>query len=329
MRILVGDIGGTKTLLALYEGRDARALEETRRERYENASRDALGPILVDFLGRTEPVDAAVFGVAGPVEDDVCRATNLPWVIDAARIATELSIPRTALINDSEAVALGLDELSEESLVVLQDRRIEAMAPRAVLGAGTGLGEAIIIPTGKDLPRVLATEGGHVDFAPRDEDEIALLRFALERHARVSVERVVSGPGLALIYDHVVAAKLAPPSSLFDAVPASEDRSALIGEAGARGDDEAARIALDRFVSLYGAEAGNLALKCLPFGGLYIAGGIAPKVIDALRAGHFMKSFRTKGRMTPLLDRIRVSVVMDPAVGLLGARRKALSLLRT
>lgn len=328
MRVLSGDVGGTKTLLALYEGKDAASLRETRRQRYENAGRDGLAPILADFVRRTEPLDAAVVGVAGPVEEDVCTATNLPWVIDARKLAAQLSIPRTALINDFEAVALGIDELSEDSLVVLQDRRLDPKAPRAVLGAGTGLGEAIIVPTGQGLPRVLATEGGHVDFAPRDDTEIDLLRFARERYARVCVERVVSGPGLALVYDHVVASGAAPPCpAVRDADPGA-DRSALISEAALERGDPAARLALDRFVSLYGAEAGNLALKCLPFGGLYVAGGVAPKIIDALTTGGFIEAFRAKGRMKPLLDRVRVSVVMDPAVGLLGARRKAVALLR-
>ena len=175
---------------------------------------------------------------------------------------------------------------------------------------------------------MLSSEGGHVDFAPRDDAEIDLLRFARERFTRVSVERIVSGPGLALVYDHVVASGAAAPSPAVEAAAPGEDRSAVIGRAGLDPKDRAAHLALERFVSMYGAEAGNFALKCLPFGGLYVAGGIAPKIIAALETGGFVAAFRAKGRMESLLDRIRVSVVMDPAVGLLGARRKAVALLR-
>lgn len=328
MRILAGDLGGTKTLLALYEGSSGAVPSETRRVRYENASRDGLAPILEDFLAGAGAIDAAVLGVAGPVEDDVCAATNLPWVIDARRLAESLSIPRAALLNDFEAIALGLAELPASSLVVLQEGRVDASAPRAVLGAGTGLGEAILVPTTADgLPRVLATEGGHVDFAPRDDVEIDLLRFARARFSRVCVERLVSGPGLALIYDHVVASGAAPAAPGIGELGPDDDKSAHIARAALAGGDPAARLALERFVSLYGAEAGNLALKCLPFGGLYVAGGIAPKLIEALRGGGFVDAFRAKGRMAALLARVRVSVVMDPAVGLLGARRKALALI--
>ncbi len=327
MRILAGDLGGTKTLLALYEGTDGAAPSEVRRERYENASRDGLAPILAEFLAGAGPLDGAVLGVAGPVEDGVCAATNLPWVIDARRLAESLSIPRVALLNDFEAVALGLAELPASSLVVLQEGRVDPRAPCAVLGAGTGLGEAILVPAGGELPRVLPTEGGHVDFAPRDDAEIELLRFARARFSRVCVERLVSGPGLALIYDHVIASGAARASAELPTLGPEGDKSASIARAALAGSDPAARLALERFVSLYGAEAGNLALKCLPFGGLYVAGGIAPKLIDALRAGGFVDAFRAKGRMATLLARVRVSVVMDPAVGLLGARRKALSLI--
>ncbi|MBX3274135.1 MAG: glucokinase [Sandaracinaceae bacterium] len=326
MRILVGDIGGTKTLLALYEGARAAELRETRRERYENASSDGLAPILADFVASGEPIDAAVLGVAGPVEDDVCNATNLPWVIDARRLAAQLAIPRAALINDFEAVALGLDALPSSALEVLQDRPADPGAPRAVLGAGTGLGEAILVPTGGALPRVLPTEGGHVDFAPRDEVEIDLLRFAQARFPRVCVERLVSGPGIAVVYDHIVASGAAPASPSVPDATSGDDRSAAISRAAAAGE-EAAGLAIRRFVSLYGAEAGNFALKCLPFGGLYVAGGIAPRMIEALRAGGFIEAFRAKGRMAPLLDRVRVSVVLDPAVGLLGAKAKAVAML--
>lgn len=328
MRILVGDVGGTKTLLALYEGPDARSLREVRRARFQNAAHSGLAPVLRAFVDPSESVDATVIGVAGPIDGDACTATNLPWTIDARELSQRLSVPTTALLNDFEAIALGLGELPDEALVVLQDREIDPGAPQAVIGAGTGLGEAIVVPRDHGLPRVLPTEGGHVDFAPRDDAEIDLLRHARERFGRVSVERLVSGPGLGTIYEHIVASGEAPPSAAVRArIDAGEDAGAVIGELGATGADASASAAVKRFVSLYGVEAGNLALKSLPFGGFYVAGGIAPKLIDVVRDGTFLAAFCGKGRMEPLMDRIHVSVVMDPAVGLLGARRKAVDLL--
>lgn len=328
MRILVGDVGGTKTLLALHEGPDARSLREVRRVRFENAIEDGLAPILRRFVDPTETVDAAVIGVAGPIDGGVCRATNIPWTVDAREVASRLSISKTALLNDFEAIALGIDELPDEALRVLSDRPVDASAPKAIIGAGTGLGEAILVPHERGLPIVLPTEGGHVDFAPRDDVEIDLLRHARERFGRVSVERIVSGPGLATIYEHVIASGEATASAAVTArLDAGEDPGAVIGDQ--RASDPAAAIAVERFVSLYGAEAGNLALRSLPFGGLYVAGGIAPKLIDVLEAGAFLEAFLAKGRMRSLLDRIPIRVVMDSGVGLLGARRKAVDLLRS
>ncbi|MCZ7677966.1 MAG: glucokinase [Sandaracinaceae bacterium] len=178
------------------------------------------------------------------------------------------------------------------------------------------------------MPRVLPTEGGHTDFAPRDETEIALLRFLLRRHAHVSYERIVSGPGIEALYDFVVAEGLAARDEAFAArLAEGQDRAALIGQAALEGTDAASARAVALFASIYGAEAGNLALKTLPFGGLFVAGGIATKLAAVLRTGGFLRAFRDKGRMEPVLDRVRVSVVLEPRVGLLGARRAAAALL--
>lgn len=322
MRILVGDVGGTKTLLALYEGDDPEALVETRRARFENAGRAGLEGIAAEFAAGA--LDAASFGVAGPIQGEVCAATNLPWVVDAPALAAHLNVSRVHLLNDFEAIALALDIVPDASLAILQDRPVVPDAPKAVIGAGTGLGQAIVVPTGGALPRVLPTEGGHVDFAPRDDAEIDLLRFLQRRHGRVSIERILSGPGLSAVYDHVLASGEAPSTSATrERIERTDDRAAVIGELGASGDDPAAGIAVGRFVSLYGAAAGNLALSCLPFGGLYLAGGIAPKLLERIRDGAFMSSFRAKGRMERILDRVRVSVITDPSIALLGALRRA------
>ena len=328
MRVIAADVGGTKTLVALYEGAPG-ALVELARRRYESAAFEGVEPILSDFLGGVQgAIDAAALGIAGPVAEDTCKTTNLPWELDARRIERALGIPRARLLNDFEAVALGLGELDEGALEVLQDRPTDPSAPAVVLGAGTGLGEAILVPSaaGDALPSVHPTEGGHTDFAPRDEEEIALWRFLMERHGRVSVERVLSGRGLEAIYEHLVAQGAPTTPALARHLAEAEDRAAVIGEAGATGTDPACARAVARFVSIYGSEAGNFALKTLPFGGLYVAGGIAPKLIEVIRAGAFVQAFRAKEPMEAVLDRIRVSVVLDSCVGLYGARRVAVSL---
>lgn len=327
MRVIAADVGGTKTLVALYEGAPG-ALVELGRRRYESAAFEGVEPILSDFLGGAEgAIDAAALGVAGPVAEDRCKTTNLPWELDARRIERALGIPRARLLNDFEAVALGLGELDEGALEVLQDRPADPSAPAVVLGAGTGLGEAILVPSaGGALPGVHPTEGGHTDFAPRDEEEIALLRFLMARHGRVSIERVLSGRGLEAIYEHLVTEGAPTTPALTRRLAEAEDRAAVIGEAGAAGADPACARAVARFVSIYGSEAGNFALKTLPFGGLYVAGGIAPKLIEVIRAGAFVQAFRAKEPMEAVLDRIPVSVVLDSCVGLYGARRVAVSL---
>lgn len=326
MRVVAGDVGGTKTLVALYEGEPS-SLVEIESRRYESARYAGIAPILRDFLGEaTRTVQAACFGVAGPVVDDTCRATNLPWQLDARRLEQELGIARAHLINDFEAVALGIGELPDASFATLQDRPAAPHGVAAVLGAGTGLGQAILLPArdAGGLPTVMPTEGGHSDFAPRDETEIALLRYLLERHPRVSYERILSGSGLEALYHFVVASELAPTSDAFVArLAQAHDAAAAIGDAALTGEDPACTRAAELFASIYGAEAGNLALKTLPRAGLFVAGGIAPKLIDLIRSGPFVASFRAKSPMETVLDAIPIHVVLDARVGLFGARRVA------
>ncbi len=327
MRVVAADVGGTKTLMALYEGTPG-SLGKVSSHRYESRDHAGVAAILADFLGEgVKTVDAAAIAVAGPVIGDTCKATNLPWEIDARRIEKDLGIARAKLLNDFEAVALGIGELQPAQFAVLADRPIDVTAPAAVLGAGTGLGEAIVIGVEDALPRVLPTEGGHSDFAPRDDVEIELLRFLLKRHKRVSYERVLSGRGLEALYEFVTSTGLAETSGATTAVlDAADDRAAIIGEFAISKADAACVLAVEIFASVYGAEAGNLALKTLPRAGVFIAGGIAPKLIDVLRSGTFMKAFLAKGRMQRVLDTIRVSVVLEPIVGLLGARRVAVAM---
>ena len=319
MRVLAADVGGTKTALGLYEvdrGEPCRTLQEQILP--------SVGPSVSALLGEFMPsdprVDVAVFSVAGPVVDGVCETTNLPWVLSESELSQELGA-RTVLINDFHAVAVGVSELPASQLRVLQAGKRDPAGVYAVIGAGTGLGEAVALPVGGGI-RVLPGEGGHCDFAARDEIELRLARFLSAKGDHLSVERVVSGPAIGSLYDFVVSEGLAPRDSETERrCVGGEARAAVISERA--GVDKAAARALELFVSAYGAEAGNLALKVLPRGGVYVAGGIAARLVDQLDWNLFMRSFRAKGRMYELLGSIPVSVVLDPNVGLLGARAYA------
>jgi glucokinase len=325
--LLAGDIGGTKTALSLYAREADGTCRELASAKYPSAQYSGLAPIVRQFFQEAASkhgalsLRAAGFGVAGPVEHGICKTTNLPWVLDEKILAEGLGA-QVSLINDFHAVALGIFELAPHEFAVLQQGEVDREAPAAIVGAGTGLGEAIVMPTANG-PHVIASEGGHVDFAPRTALEVELLKFLWRRHRRVSVERVVSGQGLRALYDFVIDHKLAPESEKVRAQLEAEDAGKVIGEHGVRGTDAACEHAVNMFVSLYGAEAGNLALKVLPHRGLFVAGGIAPKLIEKLRDGSFMHAFLDKGRLSSSLQRLHVSVVMNPQVGLLGARKRA------
>jgi len=327
MRLIAGDVGGTKTYLALYERASGGSFTEVQTARYDSPAFHGLGPMVRVFLGaETKSVSRAAFGVAGPVVDDRCKATNLPWTIDARVLEADLGIERVTLLNDFQAIALAMSHVPASDLVVLSEREVEPAGPVAIIGAGTGLGEAILLPAGDGRPaRVLASEGGHTDFAPRDETEMELLKFLLRRHKRVSYERVLSGPGLVTLYEFVIAHGLAPERGETRIRMQDTDPAQVIGESALAGSDPTCERAVDMFVSLYGAEAGNLALKVLPFGGLFVAGGIAAKLLPKMRSGLFMESFVHKGRMSGLLEGMRVAIVTNPRVGLLGARAAALA----
>ena len=322
MRLLAGDVGGTKTYLCLYEQNDAGEFVAVAETRYESAAFQGLTPMVEAFLGSDRQIDAAAFGVAGPVVNDECRATNLPWKLSARAMEKDLSIPKVRLINDFHAVALGVPVLKDDQLCVLQDAPIDPKGAIAIIGAGTGLGEGVALPSEKGL-QVIASEGGHTDFAPRNDLEVDLLRFLLKRHARVSYERVVSGPGLHTVYEFLISSGRAEELPETRAQMREMDPSAVIGMAATSGSDPACVMAVEVFVSAYGAEAGNLALKVIPHGGLFIAGGVAVKLIESIKQGGFMESFLFKGRMSTLLEGIRVAVVMEQKVGLLGAREQA------
>ncbi len=316
--ILAGDVGGTKTTLALLDEVDHR-LEVLEQERFPSQDHESLEAIVDTFMkDRQQKVQWACFGVAGPVKKGHSRITNLPWVIDAHVLADHLGVETVELINDLEANAYGLGVLGPDDFAVLNEGSGDAEGNAAIIAAGTGLGEAGIFWDGRHH-HPFACEGGHTDFAPRDETEVELLRFLLARFDRISYERIVSGPGLFVIYQFLRdAGRHEEPKWLQEEINRG-DPAAAISKAALAQKSELCIRTLDLFVSLYGAEAGNLALKVMARGGLFIGGGIAPKIMEKLSVGMFMESFLAKGRMRPLLEAMPVRIVLNEQTALLGA----------
>lgn len=318
LHVIAADIGGTKTLLQLAEFKTGalRPRHVLREARYDSASYDDLAPLLADFLhGNDLPLHGACFAVAGPVRCDAtyqtAKLTNLPWQLDSRRLAADLDIPTVRLINDFEAVGYGIETLHADELVTLHARPAQAHGPRVVLGAGTGLGVALLMPC-NDCYAVFPTEAGHMDFGGNDAMHDGLLAFLRAEYGHVSWERVVSGPGLVNIYRYLLARDGAPAN---DPLLQTADPAAAIATA----PDARATAALELFVHLYGAIAGNLALACLARGGVYLAGGIAARILPHLQQGNFAHSYTDKGRMRAVVENIPVHVVINPQVGLLGA----------
>ena len=350
--ILAGDIGGTKTNLALYDWPTER-VEPVRVETFHSADYKSLEEILEEFLTPPKPptlldeidvapsepdetageslpeepvkLTAACFGVAGPVIENHAQTTNLPWVVDGAAIAKRFAIPRVQLLNDLEATAYGILLLRPDEVEVLNPgtppKKRQALA---LIAAGTGLGEAILFWDGKSY-RPMPSEGGHADFAPNNDYEIELLRYLRSQFLHVSYERILSGPGLLAIYEYVRDTKKNEPTWLAEKIKVG-DPAAEIAEAGLKGQADIAKQSLELFAAIYGAEAGNLALKALSLDGVYVAGGMAPKLIKKLQDGTFMKAFVNKGRYKRLLSNMPVKVVMNQQTALLGAASVAAAL---
>lgn len=313
-RILVADVGGTNARFAIATREDGR-VSLSDPHTFPSASQPSLESAALAYRARVStPIERASIAIAGPVKDGVARVTNLPWIVEATSLSKALGVP-AIVMNDFEAIARGVSLVPEELRVTLQAGTPDASAPIAILGAGTGLGEALVV-----CGNVIATEGGHASFAPNDEEEASLLAYTRTKlnGGHVSVERLVSGMGLVTILDWLVATGRAQPSDATRAAMATEDDAAVIGRSGTDGSDAACRLAVDRFVRVYGAEAGNLALKALPRGGLYVAGGIAKKILPRMREG-FIPAFLAKGRMRPVLETIPIHVILDGDVGLRGA----------
>ncbi len=325
--ILAGDIGGTKTVIALFET-SAHSLRLVREEVFVSRDHESLEAVLAKFLqvGQpTSPIQVGCFGVAGPVLRGSAKITNLPWEMEEQALARALGVSSVKLLNDLEATAYGMLRLAAEDFHTL-NKGEERKGTIAVIAAGTGLGEAILFWDGK-THHAIASEGGHADFAPRNDQEIALLTYLRGRHGEhVSYERVLSGPGLLDLYRFLRESTVEPEPTWLRESLGQGDPSATIAEAGIAGKDSVCARAVEIFCSVYGAEAGNLALKCLALGGVLVGGGIAPKILPALERGHFMRGFTAKGRYTDLLQSLPVKIALNPRAALVGAAHYALRL---
>jgi glucokinase len=315
--ILAGDVGGTKVHLALFEFLNGN-LKSTLDKQYPAKEYSGLEEIVKEFLGSEKP-SAACFGVPGPVRDGRLRLTNLPWTLDSRELAAGLGIQHVFLINDLEANGYGVAELSAGQMYTLNQGDASQAGNRALIAAGTGLGEGYLVWNGRShVP--YPSEGGHSDFAPRSEDEIDLLRFLKQKYnGRISSERVVSGQGITNCYEFLREVRGLEEPAWLAARIATEDPNAVITELSLKAKSEICEKAMDMFVSAYGAEAGNLALKVLSVGGIYIGGGIAPRILEKLKDGTFMKAFTDKGRLSQLLVNMPVRVILEAGTAVLGA----------
>lgn len=320
--ILAGDIGATNSRLAFFSERGGR-LEPVVEETYPSRDHANLETIVKTFVSAHDlPIDVACFGVAGPVRHGRSDTTNLSWDVDARELARALHLRSVRLLNDLEALAYGIAILAPDDFVTLNQGAADASGNAAVIAAGTGLGEAGLYWNGQQhLP--FAGEGGHASFAPSDPLQIELLRFLCHEFGHVSWERVLSGPGLHNIYRFLRDTGRGEEPDWLSHKMQQDDPSAVISQAALADTSPLCRQALDQFVVLYGAEAGNLALKLMATAGVYIGGGIAPKIIRKLTDSTFMAAFVAKGRLKPLLQQIPVRIIMNDKVALQGAARFA------
>jgi len=340
--IFTADIGGTTTRLALFtEG--SGGPEMVRRHDYSNSDFDSFGDIVTDFLDGGESIDRACVAAAGPVRDGIVLVTNLSWRIEEDDIARMVGVDRARLVNDLVALAAGTPHLDDVDLVCLHPKDYRGGRPKktaAIVAAGTGLGEAYLIPVKRGADTVLTprpSEGGHADYPPRNDEETALFTYLRDRYGHVSKERVISGGGIRNIYEFLRDTGRAEPDPEVErllggvgahdvSLPPGEmpgDPNQVITKSGMDGTSEIAALTLRMFVSAYGAEAGNMALMLMADGGVYIGGGIAPKILPALTDGPFIESFLDKGRLSDYLQGVPVWVITNPAVQLIGAAHLA------
>ena len=322
--ILAGDVGGTKCNLALFSQRNGK-LEAVYKQRFASKDFAQFDLIVREFSLQAAPhlktdrVHAAGFGIAGPVINNRVRATNLPWTVEAATLAKELDLDDVVLLNDLGATGHSIEHLAPEEFCVLNPGKPEPGGTRALLAAGTGLGQSILVWDGKRY-RVVASEGGHSDFAPHTEQQIELLRFMRRRYPQVSWELILSGRGFRTIHEF-----LGPDVKHPSFEDPGMDPAPEITRLGLTKACPVCADTLDLWTAMYGAEAGNLALKVLALGGVYVAGGIAVKIIDKIKDGTFYTAFKDKWRFEGLLSNVPVSVVLNESAPLLGAAHEALA----
>ena len=329
MTVLAGDIGGTKTLLQLSE--HERGVQAVFEKRYVSADYAEFDHMLQAFMDESaahgSAPDAACFGVAGPVNERIARTTNLPWTLDADKLEDSFNIPRVRLINDFQSVGYGIEALHEDDVVTLQQGNEVPHGTRVIIGAGTGLGHALLVWQ-NDHYEVVASEAGHSSFAPTDDQQVELMQYLRKRYGHASWERAVSGRGLVNIFEFMLD-NGEKESDALNTARQTEDTAAAISRFALSGEDELAVKTLDLFVRLYGAQAGNLALTGMATGGVYVAGGVAPRIIDKLKDGAFMSAFIDKEeRMQDLLKAMPVRVVVNAHVGLLGSAVAAARLVK-
>ncbi len=324
--ILAGDIGGTNARLALFETLNGQ-LQQVTETVFPSRQHSGLDEIVAKFVaqqpaqGKGKP-EAACFGIAGPVVNGRSETSNLPWVVESTALADVLRLPQVQLINDLEANAWGIATLQTDDLVGLNLIQGQPRGNQAVVSAGTGLGEAGLYWDGKQH-HVFACEGGHTDFAPRNELEMQLLQYLVARFGHVSYERILAGPGLVNVFNFLRDSGRGRPESWVVEEMGKSDPAAVISRAAMQGKCDLCVQALDLFISIYGAEAGNMALKVMATGGVFLGGGIAPKILPKLKGPLFMDAFRSKGRLQRVLDSIPVCVITNDKTALRGAARCA------
>jgi len=319
--ILSADVGGTKTLLQLSQLCNGK-LDIIKSEKIPSGNFSTFTQLLQHFLNDFEVVDSACFAVAGPVKHyerySESKITNLPWLINSAEIESQLQIKKVALINDFEAIGYAIEHLPEEDFLTIQQGTPQKNGIKAVIGAGTGLGQAILVHTGEHY-KVLSTEGGHTDFAANSEIEFALFQYLKRDYSHVSYERVLSGQGIVNVFDFLLEKNNAQNDEAHREILQSNDRAAAISIAAGEKSNTLACETMSLFMKIYGAQAGNLALSCLANGGVYIAGGMAAKNLFAFDDKLFINTFNDKGRMQTLTQKMPVKIITNQNVGLIGA----------
>lgn len=317
MGFLAIDVGGTKTVIAYLENLDT--LQILIEKRYESKLYESLEAIIQDFMQLHQvKVKQIGIGIAGPVVEGVCHTTNLPWIVDAHKLINLFHLENCRMMNDLVANAYGIQVLKEVDMIVLQKGISKLKGNKALISAGTGLGEAGLFFDGKTF-HPFPTEGGHCDFAPTDDEEIEILKFLQKKHGHVSYERILSGMGFSSLYDFYTLQAMMPKNSQVEAISDKKQRPKLITQLGLDDQDPTCQKVLERFVKIYAQEASNLALKLYALGGLYIGGGIAPKIAAAMKNPDFLATFKDKGRFHDWLNYVTIVLIKDEKTALKGA----------